>query len=142
MSVKAGWSTPMFRVTDVTRSIRFYEQLGFELIDSFGDRGHIGWARLQCSGGALMLLEEPPPPSRERGVLLYMYTEDLRALREQLLAQGVALSEISHPDYMQSGEMHVEDPDGYVVLVGHWGKAEHAAWEQRIAEKKRSAGGT
>jgi len=141
MPVKAAWSTPMFHVTDVARSIRFYEQLGFELIDTFGDCGHVGWARLQCTGGALMLMEEAPPPNGERGVLLYMYTENLRALREQLLAQGVTVSEISHPEYMLSGEMRVDDPDGYVVLVGHWGKPEHEAWVQRLAEKKRSAGG-
>jgi hypothetical protein len=88
-----------------------------------------------------MLLEEPPPSSRERGFLLYLYTEDLPALREQLLAQGIAVPAIRHPEYMQSGEVQIHDPDDNVVLVGHWGKAEHAAWERRLAEKRKPAGG-
>jgi catechol 2,3-dioxygenase-like lactoylglutathione lyase family enzyme len=138
VSVKARYSTPMFHVTDVARSIAFYEQLGFEVVSTEGDCGHIGWARLGCEGGAIMLLEAEPPHATQRGVLLYMYTVDLAGLREQLLARGIAASEITHPGYMLSGEMRVEDPDGYVVLVGHWGRAEHEAWEQRIAEKRKA----
>jgi hypothetical protein len=34
--MKAGYSTPMLRVRDVDRSILFYEQLGFSLVDSEG----------------------------------------------------------------------------------------------------------
>ena len=32
-------------------------------------------------------------------------------------------------------EIHVKDPDGYAILVGHWGKREHEAWEKRLAKK-------
>jgi hypothetical protein len=28
------------------------------------------------------------------------------------------------------------DPDGYSVLVAHWGKSEQEAWEKRIEVKK------
>lgn len=140
MSPKAGHSTPLFRVTDVARSIRFYEQLGFSTIDTEGECGHIGWARLHCEGGALMLLEAEPLRAAQGSEFLYMYTDDLTGLREQLIADGVALSPISYPDYMRSGEFRVEDPDGYVVLIGHWGRAEHEAWERRLAEKRKAAG--
>ena len=34
MSIKAGYSTPMLHVGEVERSIRFYELLGFETIDT------------------------------------------------------------------------------------------------------------
>ncbi len=67
--------------------------------------------------------------------MLYMYTPDLVALREQLLASGIAVPSISYPGYMPSGEIQLRDPDGYVVLVAHWGKPEQEAWEKRISAK-------
>jgi len=30
---------------------------------------------------------------------------------------------------------HSLDPDGYVIFVGHWGKAEQDAWEKQIGKK-------
>jgi catechol 2,3-dioxygenase-like lactoylglutathione lyase family enzyme len=137
MTVKAGYSTPMLHVADVARSLRFYALLGFETIDTEGQGAHLGWARMHCEGGALMFVaaEERVDPSRQ-AFLLYMYTPHLPALRAYLLANGVEVSPIKHPEYMLSGEIHVKDPDGYSILVGHWGKGEHEAWEKRLAEKR------
>jgi len=64
-----------------------------------------------------------------------MYTPDLSGLREQLLASAVKVPPIEHPEYMPSGEICIADPDGYVIRVAHWGKAEHEAWEKRIGGK-------
>ncbi len=82
--------------------------------------------------------EEPMDPAPQ-AVLLYMYTPDLPALRAHLLASGVEVPPINYPEYMRSGEIHLKDPDGYSILVGHWGKAEHEAWEKRLAEKRTKA---
>ena len=38
---------PFVRVTDVERSIAFYELLGFEVADTHGNRGQLGWAALE-----------------------------------------------------------------------------------------------
>jgi hypothetical protein len=35
-----------------------------------------------------------------------------------------------------SGEFRVEDADGQVIFVGHWGREEHEAWERHLAERK------
>lgn len=130
----------MLHVADVSRSIIFYELLGFELIDTEGAPGCLGWARLHCEGAAIMLFlaeaEHPPDPSHCPPA--YMYTPDLAGLRAHLLANGVTVSEITHPPYMRSGEFGVKDPDGYLIFVGHWGDAEHSAWLARIEEKKRT----
>jgi catechol 2,3-dioxygenase-like lactoylglutathione lyase family enzyme len=56
--MKAGYSIPMLRVREVDRSILFYEELGFSLIDSEGSPP--GWARLHCTDGAIMLLADLP----------------------------------------------------------------------------------
>jgi len=135
MSVKVGYSTPMLHVAEIERSIQFYELLGFVTVDT--DRcTPIGWARLHCEGGALMFLRaDVPVVGVGKGVMFYMYTPDLVGLREQLLAAGISVPPIKHPPYMPSGEIQMSDPDGYSVLISHWGKAEQEAWEKRISEK-------
>lgn len=133
MNVKAGYSTPMLHVNDIRQSIAFYNLLGFETIDV-----DPGWARIHCEGGALMFLQAEEPhtgPTHDR-FLLYLYTPDLPALREQLVASGMNVPPIKYPDYMPSGELTIKDPDGYTVLIGHWSDTEHAEWERQLREKR------
>jgi hypothetical protein len=42
-------------------------------------------------------------------------------LREHLLASALPVSPITYPDYMPKGEIRLEDPDGYVLLIGQVG---------------------
>jgi catechol 2,3-dioxygenase-like lactoylglutathione lyase family enzyme len=136
MTTRVGWSTPLLHVAEIERSIRFYETLGFTTVDTDGAKP-LGWARLHCEGGALMLaLAEDAIVSSVQGVLFYMYTPDLAALRERLVNAGLKMSEIRHPPYMPSGEVAMKDPDGYVVLICHWGKTEQEQWERRLAQRK------
>ena len=129
----------MLHVADVARSIRFYELLGFELIDTEGDPGQLGWARMHCEGGAIMFLlaEEPLNPSAQ-SIMLAMYAPDLLGLREHLLANRVTVPPITSPGYMPSGQFTLADPDGYLVGINQWGDAEHEAWLKQIEERKRS----
>ena len=136
---KAGWWTPMLHVKSIERSIAYYERLGFELIDT--DRCQpIGWARMHCEGGAVMFLrsEEKFEP-RQQATLFVMYTPELAALRDRLLAEGVAVSEIRRPEYMPSGTMHLSDPDGFSLEICHWGDEEHTTWLERIGRAPKSA---
>lgn len=140
MSVKAGYLTPLLHVADVERSLRFYALLGFETVDVERSDGATAWARIHCEGGAIMFVEaeESGIPPHDR-FLLYLYTPDLPALRSQLVEAGLEVGPIGHPEYMRSGEICLKDPDGYTVLIGHWGEQEHKAWESRRQEK-RAAG--
>jgi catechol 2,3-dioxygenase-like lactoylglutathione lyase family enzyme len=129
---KAGWFTPMLHVSSIERSIPFYELLGFELVDT--DRCEpLGWARLHCQGGAVMMLraEEAMNP-RVQAVMFVMYTPDLPEFRERLIEQRIEVSNIEFPDHGPSGEVYLEDPDGYRLCVVHWGEKEHAEWLKRI----------
>jgi catechol 2,3-dioxygenase-like lactoylglutathione lyase family enzyme len=139
MTAKAGYSTPILHAADISRSMQFYRLLGFETVDTDGEDGNLGWARMHCEGGALMFLaaEEPAGPAHP-SVMLYLYTPDLPALREHLLANGVEVPPIGKPPYMPSGEICLRDPDGNTVLVGHWGEKEHQEWLERISEKKQA----
>jgi catechol 2,3-dioxygenase-like lactoylglutathione lyase family enzyme len=132
MNVKAGYSTPMMHVADIERSIRFYELLGFEIVDT--DRCQpLGWARMHCEGGAVMFLRaENPVNASAHSVMLVMYTPDLAGLREQLLAGSVKVPPVKYPEYMPSGEINLSDHDGNIVVIAHWGKREQEAWERRI----------
>ena len=67
-----------------------------------------------------MLASDPVIPSQQ-AVLFYLYSPDLIALRASLLAQNVAVSPITYPHYMPKREIRVEDPDGYVLLIGQAG---------------------
>lgn len=136
MSVKAGYVTPLLHVADVERSLRFYALLGFETVDVDRPGGTIGWARIHCQGGAIMFVraEAPTKPLHDR-FLLYLYTPDLSALHSQLVEAGVEVGAINRPEYMPSGEICLTDPDGYTVLIGHWGEQEHTVWESQRQER-------
>lgn len=129
---KVAHSTPMLHVAAIERSIAFYQTLGFRLIDDDGCKP-IGWARLHCASGDIMFLRaEHPIDATKQGFLFYLYTPDLARLREDLVAKGIAVSEIKRPPYMQSGMVNLMDPDGYHVEIGHWGEVEQAAWEGHL----------
>lgn len=117
---------PMIHVADVERSAAFYRHLGFE-IGNYVPRhgGPMGWAWLYAPNTAdwrrgpnLMLScsEETVDPSAQ-AVLFYLYAADLKALRDSLLAQGIAAGKITYPEYLPDGEFRVEDPDGYVLMI-------------------------
>jgi catechol 2,3-dioxygenase-like lactoylglutathione lyase family enzyme len=114
---------PMAFVADVQRSIDFYKLLGMEVrgqLKSSG--GDLRWAHVRCEQADLMLARatEPVAPSQQ-AVLFYLYSPNLAALREHLIAAGIHVSAITYPDYMPKGEVRVEDPDGYVLLIGQAG---------------------
>ncbi len=128
---------PFIHVADLLESQAFYEQLGLELLSRFGPEGDPYWARMVGYRSDLMLAKASAPiDPRVQAALFYLYTPDLVALREQLLAAGIAnggsyqgestdefprsgkVFDITHPDYMPAGQMRVHDPDGYVLLIG------------------------
>ena len=128
---------PMAHVADVDRSIRFYSLFGLEVADVLRSQGGVAlWSMLRRAGAAIMLARaDGPVVAPEQAVLFYLYTRNLNGLREYLVNSGVpdrgpykggqnAVSgsggvwAVSTPHYMPLGEMRVEDPDGYTLLVG------------------------
>ena len=138
MAAKVAHSTPMLHVAEIERSITFYEVLGFRLIDDDGCQP-IGWARMHCDSGDIMFLRaEKDIDARTQGFFFYLYTPELVELREHLVEKGVAVSEIKRPPYMPSGMVNLNDPDGYRIEIGHWGKAEQETWEKHLKERLES----
>jgi catechol 2,3-dioxygenase-like lactoylglutathione lyase family enzyme len=110
----------MAHVADVQRSADFYSQMGFRVVSTFNnDAGVLCWVDLRSGDAALMLTKaDAPVIAGQQAILFYLYADNLTALRKQLLACGIAATEITYPFYMEKGEIRVEDPDGYVLLIG------------------------
>lgn len=120
MTAKVTGLIPMAHTADVQRAVDFYQRLGMEIRGSLRNpSGRLQWVHLNCGQADLMVTHasEPVIPSQQ-AVLFYLYSPDLIALREHLLASGVKVSPITYPEYMPKGEIRVEDPDGYVLLIG------------------------
>jgi catechol 2,3-dioxygenase-like lactoylglutathione lyase family enzyme len=109
---------PFVKVTDVERSVGFYSHLGFTVQSVFKYRDRLSWAALESEGAEVMFLGTSEPIDQDRqGVLFYLYSHDLAALRDQLLTAGIKAGEIEDGSPGPRQEMRVTDPDGYVLMV-------------------------
>jgi catechol 2,3-dioxygenase-like lactoylglutathione lyase family enzyme len=107
-------------VTDVRRSIRFYERLGFKLENSFAADGEAEptWCWLNSERGGLMLgrAKEPVIAEQQR-ILFYGYCDDIARAHAALDDAGIEVGPITKPFYNPGGEFQVRDPDGYVIWI-------------------------
>ena len=105
-------------VSDMARSIGFYERLGLEVSARNEHEGQLDWVSLQSSAARLMLARASAPiDPHAQAVLFYLYTRDLTQLRERLLAAGVAAGEIRDGTPGPRREMGLSDPDGYCLMI-------------------------
>jgi catechol 2,3-dioxygenase-like lactoylglutathione lyase family enzyme/ketosteroid isomerase-like protein len=109
---------PFVHVDDVERSIAFYQHLGFTVESLYEYQKRPVWAALQSEGAELMVtLDGDSVDPAGQGVLFYLYSHDLAALRDQLLAAGIEAGHIEDGTPGPSQEMRLTDPDGYVLMV-------------------------
>lgn len=107
-------------VADVARSIRFYADLGFTVGNSVtaDDGQQLTWAWLESDKATLMVgLASGAIDSAQQAILFYLYVDDIRATRNELVRLGHAPGEIRYPFYMPGGECRHVDPDGYVLML-------------------------
>jgi Glyoxalase/Bleomycin resistance protein/Dioxygenase superfamily len=123
MTPKVTGLIPMAHAANVQRSVDFYKHLGMEIRGSLrAPSGDLQWVHLASGQADIMFARASEPViAGQQAVLFYLYSPDLIALRDHPLATGVKVSPITYPDYMPKGEVRVEDPDGYVLLVGQAG---------------------
>jgi hypothetical protein len=109
---------PFVHVDDVQRSIDFYHHLGFTLESVYKYKGTSVWAALESDRAQLMLSTDGDAVDPAgQGVLFYLYSSDLAALREQLLGAGIDAGEIEDGTPGRRQQMQLTDPDGYVLMV-------------------------
>ena len=122
----------MVRVTDVMKSATFYRHLGFEVGNAVPREPPFNWAWLYQpkasnwkTGANVMLVSgevRGTTASKDRTVLFYLYARDMKGLRDELLANGFATSDITYPPYLPEGEFRLEDPDGYTLMIAQSGQ--------------------
>jgi catechol 2,3-dioxygenase-like lactoylglutathione lyase family enzyme len=109
---------PFVHVSDLPRSIAFYELLGFEVGDSYEVDGELRWAALQHAHARIMLeLASAPIDPRQQAVLFYLYAEDLDGLRNHLIAHGLRVGPIRDGSPGPEREVRISDPDGYCLMI-------------------------
>ena len=123
MPAKVTGLIPMAHVADVQRSVDFYGLLGMEVRGSLRNpSGKLQWVHLAYEQAEAMFTRASEPViAGQQAVLFYLYSPQLAQLREHLLSNGVNVSEVTYPSYMPKGEIRMEDPDGYVLLIGQSG---------------------
>jgi hypothetical protein len=116
-------AAPMTHVADVERTVLFYQMLGMQLASTHrAPDGRLVWADLRAGTSRMMFtLASGPIDSSQQAILFYLYSESLVALREELIAAGIEVGPIRYPFYMEKGEIRLEDPDRYVLLIGQAG---------------------
>ena len=76
------------------------------------------WAALRSEGAELMVSTDGDSVDpADQGVLFYLYSSNLAALREQLLTAGIDAGKILDGTPAPREQMRVTDPDGYVLMV-------------------------
>lgn len=113
--------TPLIFASDVQRSIRFYEQLGFTVQNTVKDEiGELNWAWVQNGKANLMLARSARPMNPgAQDFMLYMYAPDVAAYRAELESKGLTVGPMNHPFYSPRGEFRIDDPDGFSIFVSH-----------------------
>jgi len=113
----------MAHVADVQRSTDFYALLGLEIRSRLRNQsGELQWVHLHSDQADIMFTRASGAIlASQQAVLFYLYSSELMQLREHLLSNGIKVSEVTYPSYMPKGEIRVEDPDGYVLLIGQAG---------------------
>jgi len=98
-------------VTDLERSIDFYETLGFAAGERYEQEGWLLWVRLRRDSAELMLaLASDPVHDHGQSVLLYLYVDDLDAI-----GADAPVVEVDTP--RPAREMYLQDPDGHAIVV-------------------------
>lgn len=112
----------MISVTDMERSLAFYQRLGFEVGNTFVPAGATGpsWAWLRSGEAQLMLSKASEPiVATQKNFLFYVYTDDVDTAHAELAEAALNPSEITKPFYNPDGEFRLLDPDGYVLMITH-----------------------
>lgn len=115
--------TPNIMVEDVSRTIRFYQDvLGFQLLAKVPEEGVLDWAMLKRDDVELMVqsrlsLGSEIAPMLDKAIsaslTFYIVTEDVKGLREQLEGKVTIVQEM-HKTFYNTNEFAIEDVNGYV----------------------------
>ena len=108
---------PSLLVRDMSETLAFYQQLGFQLTGCHPNRTAASWVEVTRDSVVLQFHSEPPcgtPPEPVCSGTFYIFPESVLKLSEEL--QG-KVSFAWGPEVMDYGmrEFAVQDPNGYFI---------------------------
>ena len=111
---------PQFLVTDLERSIAYYQELGFAFGEPWGGFYAIG----QRDGLELHLKEAPANPAERQYRRAHEHldaaagVDGIEAFYAHCVASGVTVLRPLMPTAWGTKDFYVEDPDGYITSFG------------------------
>lgn len=111
-------AVPVCYIRSIDRARDFYGMVGYTEHRSGDDDGSL-WSHLRSGSHDLLLVCVQPPVIRaELPLVLYLYVDDLDAVRARFEAAGHPVEPAGRPDHAPGGEARTKDPDGNVVIFG------------------------
>jgi catechol 2,3-dioxygenase-like lactoylglutathione lyase family enzyme len=119
-------------VTDVERSIQFYEKLGLRLIV----KSLPAYARFECpEGSSTFSLHQVEILSSGEGIWIYFEMQNLDAFVNELIGKGIVFEELPNDKPWLWREARLKDPDNnQIILYFAGGNRTNPPW--RIELKK------
>lgn len=101
-------------VTDVQKSILFYEKLGLRLIV----KAFPHYARFECNeGDSTFSLHQAHKPEEASGTLIYFEVHDLDNVVKKLMDQGIVFDELPNDKPWLWREARLKDPDNNLLIL-------------------------
>jgi uncharacterized glyoxalase superfamily protein PhnB len=115
---------PTFTVSDLKRSIAFYEGLGFTVAEEMKEQGELRGVMLEAGGARLGLSQDDFAKGRDRvkgvGMRLYLETDgDIRAIAERAKTAGVKMETGPEPQPWGPMGFTVTDYDGFKLTIAN-----------------------
>jgi len=111
---------PMIHVPDVRATVEWYESIGFEVVATYGDETGENFSFAIVSYGDTQVMFNTggePSDKRRREVDLYVYTDDVDQIHEQLKAR-VEVIEGPHDTFYGMREVIVRDLNRFWITFG------------------------
>lgn len=111
--------TPMIHVPDVRATVDWYQSIGFEVLETYGNaEGGLSFAILRFGGGEVMFNQGGrASTAKRREVDLYVETDDVDALYAQLGGR-VEVLEGLHDTFYGMREFIIHDLNRFWITFG------------------------
>lgn len=112
--------TPMLNVKDIDKTIEWYQSIGFTLVETnqkFTPEEPVNWAYLERDGAALMFNLNPACETGSQSVTLYIKTDSVDAVYEEIKSKVKVIDEIKNQFYGMR-DFYFEDLNGFKFGVG------------------------
>jgi uncharacterized glyoxalase superfamily protein PhnB len=126
---------PMIHVPDVRTTVEWYQSIGFQVVETFGDgRGGLSFAIVSFGSSQVMFNEDGhSSTAARREVDLYVYTESVDDLHRRL-ADRVEIVEHPHDTFYGMRELIIRDLNRFWITFGQAGASNLATDSVRAGD--------